>query len=213
MNQYQTPYNQYSEFGNEPVKQSNPLGLVGFILAFCVGPLGLLISLIALFNRPRGFAIAGVIVGLVTTTILAFIGFGIWMASGAVAAIMRIHTDYNMITTAVEQYKAANNGALPADIAQLGLSGGVPTDFWGNSWVIEPAQNSSGYQLVSAGPDKVFQTSDDILLAGGLNDEQVTEQLRGMIEQLLEESMNKRTGGSATPTPAPAPAPAADPAP
>ena len=46
---------------------SNTLGVIGLLLAFCLPPLGLVLSLVALGRQPRGFAITGVFVGVVTT--------------------------------------------------------------------------------------------------------------------------------------------------
>ena len=59
--------NSYEEYVE--TKQSNTLGVIGFILALtcCLAPMGLLLSLIAVFKPPRGFAIAGLIIsGLIT---------------------------------------------------------------------------------------------------------------------------------------------------
>src|SRR6185503_10603697 len=63
---------------------SNNLGLAGFVtsllgLLSCgvLSPIGLLLSLIGLTKRPRGFAIAGTILGLIGSVFLAVAGVGI----------------------------------------------------------------------------------------------------------------------------------------
>lgn len=49
---------------------TNTLGLVGFVLSFCTGPIGLVVCLIALTKPPRGFAIAGVFISLISSVLL-----------------------------------------------------------------------------------------------------------------------------------------------
>ncbi len=69
-----------------PPRRSNGLGVAGFVVSlvgvFTLGllcPVGLLLSLMALLRSPRGFAFAGVVIGLLGTIFLAvmvsFFGF------------------------------------------------------------------------------------------------------------------------------------------
>ena len=53
-----------------PRRSMNGLGIAGFIVSVvgvftlgCLSPVGVLLSLIAAFRRPRGFASAGVVIG------------------------------------------------------------------------------------------------------------------------------------------------------
>ena len=71
------------------VKKSNGVGMAGFILALITlfvgwipilgqigwlsGLIGIILSVIGVFKRPRGFAIAGIIISLVS---LLFLGIG-----------------------------------------------------------------------------------------------------------------------------------------
>jgi hypothetical protein len=56
-----------------PSRGTSVLAIVGFVLAFCSGPLGFVLSLVAIFQtgrdrkKGRGLAIAGVIISLVIT--------------------------------------------------------------------------------------------------------------------------------------------------
>src|SRR5215210_2130737 len=63
-NGYRMTYDTHGAVMYPERRPSNTLGIVGFVLAFCLPPIGLILSLAALARRPRGFAIAGVIIGL-----------------------------------------------------------------------------------------------------------------------------------------------------
>src|ERR1043165_9168202 len=63
-----------------PQRRTNGLGIAGFVVSlvgiFTLGllcPIGLLLSFIALFRAPRGFAIAGLIIGLLGSLELTII--------------------------------------------------------------------------------------------------------------------------------------------
>lgn len=196
MNQYQSNFGNSSEYDIERAPQSNVLGIVGFILAFCLGPIGLLISLIALAKRPRGFAIAGVLVGLITTGVLVILGFGAWKMKDLIMATANTQMQYTQIDAAVSSYKAANNGTLPADLASANIAGGVPNDFWGTPWQIEVAADGSSYTLVAASIDRQFGTSDDIRIPGGLNPNQIADYLEHVIKQMTEDALNNGVGSS-----------------
>lgn len=196
MSQYESNFGNSGEYGVERTPQSNVLGIVGFILAFCLGPIGLLISLIALAKRPRGFAIAGVLVGLITTGALVILGLGAWKLKDSIMAAANTQMQYTQIDAAISSYKAANNGALPADLASANIAGGVPNDFWGTAWQIEVADDGSSYTLVSASMDQQFGTSDDIRIPGGLNPNQVGDYLEHVIKQMAEDALNSSPGSS-----------------
>jgi hypothetical protein len=59
---------------------SKALGVVGLVFAFLVSPIGLIISIIAMVKARRsgtgkGFALAGIVVGIIGTAILAIGAF------------------------------------------------------------------------------------------------------------------------------------------
>jgi uncharacterized membrane protein len=161
------------------VRRSNILGIVGFVLSLgglllcCVPPvslisvLGLIISFIALFRSPRGFAIAGVLLGvlgsvlaiiaLIVTLVFSAVGWGI----GGIQQLNNVMK----VQQSVEQYRAANNGAWPTEIAQLGLPPEVLSDRWGTPYRFEFDPATGAYELLSAGEDRQFDTTDDIDIA------------------------------------------------
>ena len=167
-----------------PVQERNGLGLAGFICSlvglFTGGllcPIGLLISLIALGRRPRGFAIAGVIVGLLGScgglilivffsslvlAMLAAIGLAVAMSDP-----QRLEITTDMVTTAaaVQQYQQGNR-TLPASLDLLDLEDSVRTDPWGNQYEYHFSDATDmGFDLISAGEDGQFGTDDDASLS------------------------------------------------
>ena len=76
---------------NQQTNSSNSIGTIGFVLAilswvlscfpvfgFIIWFLGALLSIIGLFRRPRGFAIAGVIISFIGLIILILLVAGIF---------------------------------------------------------------------------------------------------------------------------------------
>ena len=152
MNDPKNPYQMPDDprtFGQEPEPPydagigyeepaGNRLAIVGFVLAL-LGPLaliGVIVSAVAARRRPRGLAIAGIIVGIVMLLITAVCGgFGIYMFSfyqKAVPIVEEISNDYQQIQASIESYKLANNGSLPADLSVLGLTQDALEDPFGN---------------------------------------------------------------------------------
>lgn len=188
--QYNDP--RYDEpMPGEPRSGSNVLGIVGFILAFCISPVGLLVSLIALFKRPRGFAIAGVIVGLLGSAIWGvFIGFGVVFGPDAVKAAQTAQR-YGEIEAQVTAYQAANDGALPPDLGALQLPNGV-NDGWGNPMRFEPDPDGTGWILRSAGFDAQFNTEDDFVFQDNMSQRQV----QAVIEDAMTTHYEKKLGAN-----------------
>jgi len=147
----------------EPRSQSNTLGLVGFILAFCLSPIGLILSLIAMFKAPRGFAIAGVVVGLVGTALWVVVGGGIFFFAGVALKAKQVSDQLTMVQSALESAKTPD-GAYPSDLS--GVAAGA--DPWGNPLVYERTPDTKGYLLTSTGPDGKIDTADDIPTTEGL---------------------------------------------
>jgi len=183
----------------------NTLGVVGFVLAFCVSPLGLLLSLIALRKPPRGFAIAGSVIGLVGTAVWAIVGAGALVSAPYIAKGVELSKDYIAIDQAVTDYKSKNNGALPADLAAAGVTGDTATDPFNQPYALKPSADGSTWSLALSGPDNTFGTSDDQTLPGGLDQSTLGNAIGKVFEAYIQASFQSKP--AATPsTPATAPA-------
>ncbi|UCD75851.1 MAG: type II secretion system protein GspG [Phycisphaerales bacterium] len=170
-----------------PVEEKNGLGLAGFICSL-VGllvtggllcPIGLLISLIALGRRPRGFAAAGVIVGLIGTCglgglLIAALLIGVAAFVAGLAAMagtivffepekMEITTEMAKTAIAVVKYRE-DNGVLPADLDLLDLEPLIRQDPWGSEYRYLLIEEEPGFDLISSGRDGRFGTEDDVHL-------------------------------------------------
>lgn len=164
----------------------NDLGLVGFILSlvgFLTGgllsPVGLIISIVALGREPKGFAIAGLIIGLLGTCggIIAFvIAGGAILAALGVAAValalsqgekIEITSDMAQVAAYVETYRE-ENGRLPADLEEAGVPDELRTDPWGVGYRIDavetPDADGPDFDVRSAGEDTIFDSEDDVTL-------------------------------------------------
>ena len=168
---YQPPY---ATAGYAPQSQAeNTLGLVGFIcslvgLVFCIAaPVGLVLSLMGLRREPKGLAIAGTIIGGLTTlsylAILAFYGAVIAACIGiGVAAQPELQTrqTLNDARSKLEQFQG-EDGTIPGQAEGDGILQGL-NDYWKRPLRYEP--QGKNFVLRSAGPDGKFDTSDDIVL-------------------------------------------------
>lgn len=160
--------------------KENMLGLIGFIisivgLVFTCGlasPLGLLLSLFGLLSRPRGYALAGVVTGLLGSAWIVLLAGGLW-AMGVLAMVAQpaieqmivevgeMSTTVNKMSEAKKQVEAfrAENERYPD-----GVEGNkIVADFkdsQGNPLRYEVTED--GYLIRSAGKDKKFETSDDL---------------------------------------------------
>jgi len=163
---------------------SNGLGIAGFVCSLAgllltgglLCPIGLILSLFALGREPRGFAIAGVILGLLGTcgwvllwlvagvAILAALGIGVAAVALANPEKTELTFDMMRIGIAVQQYRDENK-YLPASIDLVhGLDENTLTDPWGGQYrYVMPDANE--FDLVSAGEDRKFDTGDDIALS------------------------------------------------
>jgi hypothetical protein len=170
---YQPPYRQ---------PPTNGLGIAGFIVSL-VGlvatcgvlcPLGLLLSLFGLLKRPRGFAIAGTLIGLVGTAFIAcFVGLF------AAAVVSRVHqaelSEKAQMTADVlaeaEQIidtHYVDHGKLPDGIEGNKLLVEL-SDGWGGS-IRYDREDDQRYLVRSPGEDGEFDSDDDVttgLLQGG----------------------------------------------
>lgn len=160
---------------------SNTLGLAGFItslvgIAFTGGvlcPVGLILSLIALSRRPRGFAVAGVVLGALGScggclVLALFTLVGGAALAGALAVVVTGGTqgletlDHMMqVDVAIEAYER-KHGELPAELSQLGLPEGILKDGWGHplEYRLDRGVARWNWKLRTPGPDGVLQDSD-----------------------------------------------------
>lgn len=161
-----------------PRPASNHLGIAGFIVSLvglvatcgALSPVGLLLSGVALFKRPRGFALAGTVLGLVGT---AFIGT--LVASGlAFSALVgsEVARQRDMADSAKAEIQIAGlaehvglyhqaMGRPPSSLEILpAIDESQRTDPWGRGLVYEPDER--GFTIRSAGADGTIATSDDV---------------------------------------------------
>ena len=173
-----------------PVPQRNGLGVFGFFVALVglviptgiVALLGLILSLAAIGRSPRGFAAAGVILGLLGTVfwlvamfvaaivaVAAAAGFGLMAVAGFALTqpeVVEVTTDMVNMVIAVEEYREEHDDALPGELALLPLRPAVRTDPWGTAYRFVVSEDEDlGFDLVSGGPDASFDTEDDIALS------------------------------------------------
>ncbi len=169
-------------FGRLPRPENN-LGIAGFILsvvglATCglLSPVGLIMSLFALRREPKGFAIAGTIIGAVGSCgtifalvvaftkvmiVLAALGLG-GLAIAIGGANIETQVEMAEIGKEVEIYKQ-RTGQYPASLDLLPIvDSNALTDAWGNTYSYRLSDDGLTYELVSFGPDKTEATADDI---------------------------------------------------
>lgn len=173
-----------------PAQDTNTLGLVGFILSIvglCSGgllsPVGFIISLVALKDQPKGFAIAGAVIGglgscgiLLSLLVIPLFLIGILVAAGATAAAVALAAaiggpqleaavELQIIERMVERYQD-EQGALPATLDDMfnrfNPSEGLRKDPWGHAYLFEPATDGASFRVFSAGPDGIPGNADDI---------------------------------------------------
>ena len=163
----------HDEFGSTEPRQTNTLGLVGLILAFCLSPIGLLISLVALTKTPRGLAIGGVVVGAIGTVLWGLGAAGLVAGWGLAKQGMDVWDDYMNISMSLEQ-RLSEDGEYPEDLSGLMLSEDHLTDPWGNAYRYEKT-GPQAYVLTASGRDATFGTDDDMRLTPGMSEDDFGE--------------------------------------
>lgn len=172
----------------EEPPRSNWLGLTGFIVSIVglcasgglLSPVGLVLSVIGLFKRPKGFAIAGTIVSLLGFCCLPVSIPTILIASGASSSSKvgmwaertfsldpdgKTFVRIAVLSTEIPIYAARNNGSIPSSLDQLNVEPEGLKDGWGNPFKYE-LDDKGGFLLWSAGRDGSEGTADDIELIG-----------------------------------------------
>ncbi|MFN3168441.1 MAG: DUF4190 domain-containing protein [Phycisphaeraceae bacterium] len=178
MSSYPTPTQPPTTIGGYQPPPSNGLGIAGFVVSLTglvvtggfVCPLGVILSLVALRKQPRGFAVAGLITGLLGCALAALVVLAIAGVVGAGTAFMQgfsgqINTSMTMDSASwdIDSHFANNQNTLP-DQATGDAIVGVYVDDWGTALRYEPLANSTqDYRLRSAGTDQQFNTLDDIV--------------------------------------------------
>lgn len=152
---------------------TNGLGIAGFVVSIAsvltcglTSPIGLLLSLVALRKRPRGFALAGALLGGLGTALVAGT-FGLTALTGrAIQEEIAHRVDaqeteraFLAATERVELYRAEHQG-LPEGIEGNKLVIAFE-DGWGEALRYDPLER--GYALRSAGADRQFDTADDLI--------------------------------------------------
>ena len=155
----------------------NTIGLVGFIVSLVslitcgvLAPVGLLLSVIGLFKAPRGFAIAGTILGVIFSLFGALVGFGL------VAAVLGIQQAGSVVQQQIalglggQEIKSyhSHNGQVPDEPTFDQLLQNVATHIPGVQAVQFQVQyryevvDDHTVRLTFPGFDKQFGTQDDL---------------------------------------------------
>ncbi|HEX2836759.1 MAG TPA: type II secretion system protein GspG [Phycisphaerales bacterium] len=162
----------------QPSSGSNGLGIAGFIMSLlglltsccmCFVPwlgllsvVGLVLSFIAVFRKPRGLAITGIILGAIGVIILLLALLVHGMAN-SVGGVMQFGKALGT-GQAIADYRNAN-GSYPADLTAI--HGQFPQeatlDKWGNAFVYEVSADGTKFTIRSMGEDGVDRTADDVL--------------------------------------------------
>jgi len=164
-----TGYRETIYIGPPPPRPSNSLGLAGFLISLfsiplcgILAPLGLLLSVFALRKSPRGFAVAGTMLGLLGTL---WVG-GLFLRTAHDHHRRDVRQKTNVTRVQLEN---AKNLIVEHQIE----TGAVPEGIEGNKMVLhlkdgwdKPIRydvDADSYVLRSAGPDDEWETRDDIV--------------------------------------------------
>ena len=162
---------------------SNRLGFWGFIcsvLGFvCTAgvlcPIGFLLSLFALRKNPRGFAIAGSVIGGVGTLLCILLILvsllTIGVAKGISTAIKRGVPYVKSVADGASLYNQIDiyrktNSALPKSLDDLHVDSDALIDGWGHKFHYQLNDDGS-FNIISDGPDGKQGTLDDIRSTNG----------------------------------------------
>jgi hypothetical protein len=175
--------------------------LIGVLTCGVISPIGLLLSLIGLTKRPRGFAAAGAVLGVVGTIFLIAMGFGIVAGFLGLKKGLETIAEYEGVRQnaaqpaydAIDKQRQAND-ALPADAEGNRL---VQTykDTWGTPLKYERVGET--FALVSAGKDTKFGTEDDLRFdESNLRAHSATGPTTDEAEMTGEEEMTEEDAGT-----------------
>ena len=185
---------QYEEPGNETVYSDDPyapaprpgpnvIGIVGLVLAFCLPPIGLLLSLIGLTRAPRLIPVIGVVIGGIGTGLIVMAVAFVWpfvVWSGDFAR------DYEEIGRALENAKTSSpDGVYPDSLAGLGLSPGAMEDGNGLAYRYEVSEDGSSWSLTIAGLDGAFDTPDDATFTSDMTEDEIATEIGESIQRSM----------------------------
>jgi hypothetical protein len=155
---------------------TNGMGLAGFILSLvglfsagCLSPIALVFSLIGLAKEPRGFAIAGLVISLVSLLgwVIGFAIFGVAFvgllagAVGLAALAGPVQAEFDVITDQLNA-RYAETGSYPATLSELPLARETLQNAGGEDYLYTPTV--MGFELRDVGLDGQEGTDDDAVL-------------------------------------------------
>jgi len=153
---------------------TNGLGVAGFVLALLgfltcglFSPLGFILSLKGLGKEPRGLAIAGTVLGGLGSGWLFLFGLAIILPFVGLAATE--HFDAQQMQTRVTIKKAVDRIDQQPRTPDEGIGNALIVDLrdaWDQNLRYERT-NAGGFQVRSAGKDRQFDTTDDLVEVGG----------------------------------------------
>jgi hypothetical protein len=152
------------------------LGILGLSLpAVICGHMGLSrIKRANGFLEGKGLAIAGLVLGYVAlaiTFLLVALAIPVVKSTSKRAEVMATHVSISALSTAVSMYQM-DFGRLPPNLESLSdasnprgyvYMNGAARDSWGNRFRYHQEANGNGFVITSSGPDKIFDTADDIV--------------------------------------------------
>ena len=158
-------------------RSSNPLGIAGFVISILgilscglLAPLGLLLSGMAMFRRPRGLATAGTVLGGMASLWLVVLAGGLMATAVSrhdekCSRRERAHnqTTLQAVTQAareVSRYKEEHGDWPDPDVGQTIV--GKHDDAYGTP--IRYTRVAEMVLILSAGADREFATPDDVSL-------------------------------------------------
>ena len=156
-----------------PPNETNGLGLAGFIVSLigiltCGVPsiIGLGLSLFALRKNPKGFAVAGVVLGVVGLLELVLVVVSLYNTVQAVKSVQGILSQSLSQSVAqecangvAEEWKLSDQ--LPSQEAGQKLIAGK-TDIYGKE--LRYDTDGSSFSIRATGEDQLFDTEDDIVV-------------------------------------------------
>jgi hypothetical protein len=154
----------------------NGVGMTGFILSMCglvcmgLFPIGMIVSLFGLQKEPKGFAVAGTIIGAVGTVAMVLvvviygtIVFTMFAACVGFGTALQTQVDTQRAIEAASnriENNRDNDDQLPSQAEGDKLIAGLK-DGWKKQVRYERDEANDDYLIRSAGPDGKFDTVDD----------------------------------------------------
>ena len=188
--------------------QENGFGLAGFIVSIaglflCGIPslIGMILSLIGLRKEPKGFAVAGTIIGLVGLIELTLVGFLVFSTYQVGKNAGNFLQQFPVMAELYGEANVVRDKWIELDRIPTQAEGDEllkgKKDFTGNPMVYET--DGESFSIRTAGPDETLQTVDDNLVgpffdpeeiptalesgSGDFSSQTIDEMLEGLEEQ------------------------------